>query len=165
MITNYNRLMSFVIVHNCNMNELKYSYTWMGVVVVVYLSRWYNLNALSYQLDFLHGDWSWLACLNPNSGANFTHADRPDQPNLYFWDNNFTMGWLGKFTSIWFKFWTNVIGKPLNRNQMFEVAATIFRPTSPTNQNRPIAKIFIFCVFHPIGMKFGVGANNGPKTT
>ena len=23
--------------------------------------------------------------MNPNSGAHFTHADRPDQPNLYFW--------------------------------------------------------------------------------
>jgi len=48
---------------------------------------------------------------------------------------------------------------------MFEVAATIFRPTSPTNQNRPKVKIFNFRVFHPIWMKFGMGANNGPKIT
>ena len=48
---------------------------------------------------------------------------------------------------------------------MFEVAATIFRSTSPTNQNRPIAKIFNFSVFHPIRMKFGMGANNGPIRT
>ena len=46
---------------------------------------------------------------------------------------------------------------------MFEVAATIFRPTSPTNQNRPIAKIFNFCVFYPIWMKFGMGANIGQQ--
>jgi len=48
---------------------------------------------------------------------------------------------------------------------MFEVAATIFRPTSPTNQNRPKVKIFNFRVFHPIWMKFGIGANYGAKTT
>ncbi len=35
---------------------------------------------------------------------------------------------------------------------------TIFRPTSPTNQNQPKVKIFNFCVFW---MKFGMGANNG----
>ena len=34
---------------------------------------------------------------------------------------------------------------------------------TPTNQNQPIAKIFNFCIFHPIWMKFGMGANNGPK--
>ena len=38
---------------------------------------------------------------------------------------------------------------------MFEVAATIFRPTSPTNQNRPILKNFNFCVLCPICMKVG----------
>ena len=38
------------------------------------------------------------------------------------------------------------------------------RPT-PTNQNQPIAKIFNFRVFYPIWMKFGMGANNGPKTS
>ena len=42
---------------------------------------------------------------------------------------------------------------------------TIFWPTSPTNQNGLIAKIFNFCVFHPIWMKFGMGANMGLKTT
>jgi hypothetical protein len=103
--------------------------------------------------------------LNPNSGANFTHADRSDQPNLYFWEKISRWANSANFHPIWFKFGTEVIGKPLNRNRIFEVAATIFRPTSPTNQNRPIAKIFNFCVFRPIWMKFGMGANNGPKTT
>ena len=44
------------------------------------------------------------------------------------------------------------------------MATVIFRPTSPTNQNRPIAKIFNFCVFYPIWMKLGMGANIGPET-
>ena len=34
---------------------------------------------------------------------------------------------------------------------------TIFWPTGPTNQNRPTAKIFNFCVFRTIWMKFGMG--------
>merc|ERR1712002_279827 len=102
---------------------------------------------------------------NPNLGANFAHADRPDQPNLYFWEKISRWANLANFHPIWFKFGTEVNGKPLNRFRMFEVAATIFRPTSPTNQNRPIVKIFNFCVFSPIWMKFGMGANNGPKTT
>ena len=42
---------------------------------------------------------------------------------------------------------------------------TIFLPTSPTNQNRPKVNIFNFRVFHPIWMKFGIGADNGVKTT
>ena len=42
---------------------------------------------------------------------------------------------------------------------------TIFRPTSLTNQNRPKVKISNFCVFCPIWMKFGIGANTGRKTT
>ena len=41
---------------------------------------------------------------------------------------------------------------------------TIFRPTSPTNQNRPKVKISNFRVFCPIWMKFGMGAKNGTKT-
>ena len=48
---------------------------------------------------------------------------------------------------------------------MFEVAATIFRPTSPTNQNQPKVKISDFRVFWPIWMKFGMGAINGPTIT
>ena len=72
---------------------------------------------------------------------------------------------LVNFHPIWFKFYIEVIGKPLLRFRMFEVAVTIFRPTSPTNQNRPNVKIFNFRVFHPIWMKFGMGANNGVKTT
>ena len=42
---------------------------------------------------------------------------------------------------------------------------TIFLPTSPTNQNRLKVKISNFRVFRPIWMKFGMGANNGAKTT
>jgi len=45
-----------------------------------------------------------------------------------------------------------------------EMATNIFRPTSPTNQNRPIVTIFNFYIFCPIWMKFGLGANNGTKT-
>ena len=62
-----------------------------------------------------------------------------------------------KYWNVVVEFCTEVISKPLNRFRMFEVAATIFRPTSPTNHNRPIAKILNFCVFHPILMKFGTG--------
>ena len=40
------------------------------------------------------------------------------------------------------------------------MATVIFWPTRPTNQHRPIAKIFSFCVFYPIWMKFGMGAKN-----
>merc|ERR1719370_2673215 len=54
-----------------------------------------------------------------------------------------------------FHFWSILVGR----------AATIFRPTSPTNQNRPKVKIFNFHVFHPILMKFGMEANYGAKTT
>ena len=42
---------------------------------------------------------------------------------------------------------------------------TNFRPTSPTNQNRPKVKISNLRVCCPIWMKFGMGANNGAKTT
>ena len=42
---------------------------------------------------------------------------------------------------------------------------TIFRPTSPTNQNRPKMKISNFCIFCSIWIKFGIWANNGPKIT
>ena len=38
---------------------------------------------------------------------------------------------------------------------------TIFQPTSPTNQNLPKMKISNFCVFFPIWMIFGMGANQG----
>ena len=103
--------------------------------------------------------------MDPNSGANFTHADRPDQPNLYFLKKISQWANLANFCPICFKFGTNIIRKPLNRFRMFEMVATIFRPTSPTNQSRPKVKIFNFRVFHPIWMKFGMGANNGAKTT
>ena len=103
--------------------------------------------------------------MDPNSGANFTHADRPDQPNLYFLEKISKWANLAIFHPIWFIFGTDVIGKPLISFRMFEVVATIFRPTSPTNQNRPKVKIFNFHVFHPILMKFGMEANYGAKTT
>ena len=48
---------------------------------------------------------------------------------------------------------------------MFEMIATIFRPTGPTNQNQLKVKIFNFRVFYPIWMKFGMGSENGAKTT
>ena len=39
---------------------------------------------------------------------------------------------------------------------------TIFRSTSPTNQDRPKVKISNYCVFW---IKFGIWANNGPRIT
>ena len=63
----------------------------------------------------------------PNSGANLTHADRPDQPNLYFWQKISRWANLANFHPIWFKFCTEVINKPLNRFRMFVVAATFFQ--------------------------------------
>ena len=148
-------------------SDADYNSTRVGVVVVVVVRifTWDNSNALSDQVDVLHGYLSWLCALNPNSGANFTHADRPDQPNLYFWEKISKWANLTISHPIWFIFGTEVIGKPLLRFRMFEVVATIFRPTSPTNQNRPKVKISNFCVFCPIWMKFGMGANNGTETT
>ena len=43
--------------------------------------------------------------------------------------------------------------------------AAIFLPISLTIHNRLIVKIFNFCIFHPIWIKFGFGANIGSKTT
>ena len=59
------------------------------------------------------------------------------------------MDGLTRFDSIEFKLGIEVICDPQNGNEMFEVAATIFRPTSQTNQNRPIAKFLNICVFSP----------------
>ena len=81
------------------------------------------------------------------------------QPKIQKWAN------LANFHPIELKLGTEVIYNLPDGNWMFEVAATIFRPTSPTNQNRPKVKISNFCVFCPIWMKFGMGANNGAKTT
>ena len=47
----------------------------------------------------------------------------------------------------------------------YQKPTIIFLPTSPTNQNLPLAKTFDFCVFRPIWIKFGMGAYHGPKTT
>ena len=41
---------------------------------------WKLENPLSYQVHILHINLSWLFSLNLNSGANFTYADRLDQP-------------------------------------------------------------------------------------
>ena len=38
----------------------------------------------------------------------------------------------------------------------------MFLPTGPKKDE--LAKIFNFCVFHPILINFGMGTNNGPKT-
>ena len=48
---------------------------------------------------------------------------------------------------------------------MIEVAATIFLPTRPTNQNQAKVKTFNFFVFNPIWMEFVMEANNRAKTT
>ena len=103
------------------------------------------------KLIFLHGDLSWLFALNPNLGAILTHADRPNQPNLYFWEEVSQWANLIHFHPILFKSCTEVICKPINGFRIFEVAATIFRPTSPTNPNRPKAKIFNFVFFVRFG--------------
>ena len=71
----------------------------------------------------------------PYSGANFTLADRSDQPRK----SHDGLTWQ-IFPPIWFKFVT--VGNPLNRNRMFVVAATICRPISPTDLDRPIVKTF-----------------------
>ena len=71
----------------------------------------------------------------------------------------------GVFGQIWMKFGMGAKNGPKTTWNELKIPTTIFRPTSPTNQNRPIAKIFNFCVFYPIWMKFGMGANIGQKTT
>ena len=45
------------------------------------------------------------------------------------------------------------------------MASAIFWPTQLTYQSRPIVNLFNFCVFHPILIRFGLGANIGLKTT
>ena len=47
----------------------------------------------------------------------------------------------------------------------FDMPTTIFRPTSPTNQNRPKVKFSNLRVFCPILIKFGIWAENGPRIT
>ena len=57
-------------------------------------TSWHNLKLAETswvklkQVEFLHGTLSWLSALNPNSRANFTHADRPDQPYSLFFGSN-----------------------------------------------------------------------------
>ena len=63
------------------------------------------------------------------------------------------------------KFGMGANNGPKTTQNEYEMPTTIFLPTSPTNQTRPMMKIFNYCVFHPIRTKFGVGANNEPKTT
>ena len=86
-------------------------------------------------------------------------AQPANQPKIKKWANS------ANFNPIKLKLGTEVLYNLPGGIGMFEVAATIFRPTSPTNQNRPKVKIFNFRVFDPIWMKFGMGANNGAKTT
>ena len=45
------------------------------------------------------------------------------------------------------------------------MATAIFWPTQLTYQSRPIVNLFNFCVFHPILIRFGLGANFGLKRT
>ena len=70
---------------------------------------------------------------------------------------------------IFIRFGLNFVQKSLvslwTDSECLKCLKCIFRPTSPTNQNRPIAKIINFCVFRPIWMKFGMGANMGLQTT
>ena len=101
-------------------------------------------------------------CFESQFGFQFRScrpAQPANQPKIKKWAN------LANFHPIELKLGTEVLYNLPGGIGMFEVAATIFRPTSPTNQNRPKVKIFNFCVFHPIWMKFGMGANNGAKTT
>ena len=58
------------------------------------------------------------------------------------------------------KFGRGANNGPKTTQNEFEMPTTIFRPTGPTNQNRPLAKI-INCVFRPIWKKFGMEANMG----
>ena len=101
-------------------------------------------------------------CFESQFGSQF-HTCRPAQPanqlKISKWANS------ANFYPIEFKLGTEVINNLPDGNSMFEVAAIIFRPTSPSNQNRPKVKTFNFRVFHPIWMKFGMGANKGAKTT
>ena len=85
-------------------------------------------NALGYQVDFLYGNLAWLCALNPNFWANFTHADRPDQPNLYFWEKISRWANLANFHPIWFKFGTEVICEPLIYNRAFYLRRVVACP-------------------------------------
>ena len=62
------------------------------------------------------------------------------------------------------KFGMGAKNETKTRWKEFEMPTTIFRPTSPTDQNRTTRKISDFCVFCPIWMKFGMKANNEPET-
>ena len=76
---------------------------WVSASLSSPFSRWDNFNALSYQANFVCGDFLWLACMDPNCWANFTNADRPDQPNLYFWVKISRWANLVNFHRIWLK--------------------------------------------------------------
>ena len=65
----------------------------------------------------------YLSTMDPNSGANFAHADRPDQPNLYFWEKILQWANFANFCPIWSKSCTEVFGKPLKWFRIFKVAA------------------------------------------
>ena len=71
---------------------------------------------------------------------------------------------LVNFHPIWFKLGMEVIYNPLNGKLTFEVAAAIFfyLPAQPTKIEK-LAKIFNFCVFHLIWMKFDIGAEESSE--
>ena len=64
----------------------------------------------------------------------------------------------------WNSVWGLIMAQKQHRMCLKCLRSFFDLPVRPT-ENRPIAKIFNFYVFCPIWMKFGVGANNGPKTT
>ena len=103
--------------------------------------------------------WVW-------NGYGYFLTNQPDQPKPANSENFQLLCFLSDLDEIWYG--AN-IGQKTTQNE-FEMATVIFWPTKtyppkPTNQNRPIAKNFNFCVFHAIWMKFGMGANIGQKTT
>ena len=98
-----------------------------GIVVVVVVVANFTMGWLKNALSWCFACAWWLVRYAVNLGANFTHADQPDQPNLYFWEQISRGVNLSNFCSIWFKFVTEVIGRPLFTCQMFELSA-IYQP-------------------------------------
>ena len=60
--------------------------------------------------------------------------------------------------------WKSFISLKVENTLLRWLQAFFDLPAQPTKINK-LAKIINFCVFHPIWMKFGMGANNGPKIT
>ena len=139
-----------------------YNSTRVGVVVVVVVVVvvWLFRNGITWE-RFELSSWNfawWLVmtlCFESQFVFQF-RSRRPAQPayqpKIQKWAN------LANFHPIELKLGTEVLYNLPDGNWMFEVAATIFRPTSPTNQHRPIVKMF--CVFH---LKFEMGAKDQLK--